>query len=223
LKKYVLNDLLFDRIGSVDGLAILELGAGNGYFARLLMRRWSGESPERLVITDVSESMLRIAQEAFRVPGAEYRTLDVRRRFPFESAALDLVIATMVLNELPTTGLVNAFRETWRVLRPRGRLLATVVHPGFLAKLHTHGELSQVGADCWTMPGKGALRLSVISRTESAYGRVLAAAGFTVSSTPVFPTQAVLNEHPGLRNSGGLPLALVFECRKADRVMAAGA
>ena len=34
LKKLVLNDLLLDRIGSIDGLSLLEIGAGTGIFTR---------------------------------------------------------------------------------------------------------------------------------------------------------------------------------------------
>lgn len=51
-KRYVLNERILARIDGIDGLAILELGAGNGYFAPLLLRRFSGQQPTHLVISD---------------------------------------------------------------------------------------------------------------------------------------------------------------------------
>ena len=56
-KKYVLNDYLIQRIGTIDGKAILELGAGNGYFLPLLRKRCAGQKPSRLVIINVSSAL----------------------------------------------------------------------------------------------------------------------------------------------------------------------
>ena len=41
-KELVLNNLLLEKIASIDHCAILELGAGNGYFLPLVLRRFSG-------------------------------------------------------------------------------------------------------------------------------------------------------------------------------------
>src|SRR3954449_12029972 len=54
-KRYVLNDRIFARIEEIEGRAILELGAGNGYFVPLLLRRFSGRRPGRLIISDQSQ------------------------------------------------------------------------------------------------------------------------------------------------------------------------
>lgn len=82
-KCYVLNDHMLAQISGIAGKAILELGAGNGYFAPLLLRHFSGQIPNRLVITDQSHVLLRIAQSSFPIDGAEYLTLDVQDPFPF--------------------------------------------------------------------------------------------------------------------------------------------
>src|SRR5262245_34725927 len=78
LKKLVLNDLVLSKLPDIAGLAILELGAGNGYFLPLVLRRFSGQVPSRVVITDQSRVLIDLAQRVFRVPGAEYRVLDAR-------------------------------------------------------------------------------------------------------------------------------------------------
>jgi hypothetical protein len=86
-KQHVLNDLLLDAIAGVEGRALLELGAGNGYFLHLSLRRFSGQAPARLVISDASPVLLRIAQTTFFLPNAEYLRLDVREPFRSKTAA----------------------------------------------------------------------------------------------------------------------------------------
>src|SRR5207249_1429843 len=83
LKKMVLNDLVLDRLPDIAGLAILELGAGNSYFFPLVLRRFSGRLPARIVITDESSALSNLAQSVFQVADAEYQVLDVSDSFPF--------------------------------------------------------------------------------------------------------------------------------------------
>ncbi|MBI3856816.1 MAG: class I SAM-dependent methyltransferase, partial [Planctomycetes bacterium] len=90
-KRHVLNDRLLDLIGDARSLSILELGAGNGYFSRLLASR----SPcERLVVTDASAALIGIARDRRPARGAEYAVLDIGGPFPFEGASFDRVLAT---------------------------------------------------------------------------------------------------------------------------------
>jgi len=88
----VLNDCVLAQISSIAENAILELGAGNGYFAPLLLRRFSGQLPARFVITDQSQALLDIAQTSFPIDGAEYCTLDVQDPFPFPEKSFHLVL-----------------------------------------------------------------------------------------------------------------------------------
>ncbi len=213
-KKYVLNDELLARIGSIDGKAILELGAGNGYFVRLMMTRKSGERPARLVVTDAAGALLRIAEQCFRVRVAEYRQLDARRPYPFESGTFDLILATMVFNELGDAGLRAALAECTRVLGSTGRLLATVLHPDFVERLKENGQVKPLGHGFYTIPGPGALRVPVVPRSPAGYESLLSAAGFRFTATAVHPDRRVLRERPGLRHAAGLPLGLVYDCTK---------
>jgi SAM-dependent methyltransferase len=169
-KKYILNDLLISKIGDVAGRSILELGAGNGYFMPLLLRRSSSQQPAPLVITDQSSPLLELARRHFLIPGAEYLLLEARRRFPFEAKMFDMVLATMVFNEVPTPGLRQALSECHRVLRPAGRLLATVSHPQFSESLARREELRSTGSGV-TMPGAEGLRLPVVRRSVGGGGR----------------------------------------------------
>jgi SAM-dependent methyltransferase len=213
-KRLVLNDRVLALAGDVAGRDVLELGAGNGYLARILWRRHSGREPNRLVVSDASERLLDIARNRYGVPRAEYAVLDVRRPFPFEAGSFDLVVAVMVLNELTDAAARRALGETARVVRLDGRLVGAVLHPKFVDGLSRRGLLRRGRPP--TMPGPGELRLPVASRTVTAYRALFEQAGFDARFDDVNATQEVLNARPGLRRVGTrTPLALVFEARPA--------
>ena len=242
-KKYVLNDILIEKMAAVAGRSkkmaavadrskkmasvagpskkmaavagqsILELGAGNGYFMPLALERYSGQVPERLVITDGSSRLLAIAETHFKIPGAQYLQLDVRSPFPFEDAGFDLILATMIFNEVSTGGLRRALLECRRVLRPTGLLLATITHPAFINSLDRRKQLKKAQSRTLTMPGPGHLRLPIVPRRLSDYERLLTKPGCAWEQDDVYMTAKVLGEKPGLSPVAGKPLALIFSCR----------
>lgn len=212
-KEFALNERIHARIPQLSGAAVLELGAGTGYFAAMMQDRFSGQSLRRHVISDQSKQLLVLAKRHFRVADAEYIQLDVRSEFPFESADFDLVLATMVFNEVTTGGLKRALLECRRVLRHGGKLLATVLHPDFVASLAKRGELRRDRSKQMTMPGANGLRLPIVSRSRDQYERLLRGNGFCVESEEVFANAKVLHAKPGLLHAGTIPLALIFDCR----------
>lgn len=214
LKEQILNDLLLSRLPDLAGLSVLELGAGNGYFLPLALRYCSGRGPARVVITDQSEALLRIAQQAFRIPGAEYLPLDVRRPFPFDDGAFDLLLASMLFNEVPAAGFRRAAGECARVLAPSGRLVATVLHPDFVESLARREQLRRSPGGMLTMPGADGLRLPVVRRTVEEYRRTFAGCGLLVRTEDVFATPEVLDAKPGLREAGDVAMAMLIECEK---------
>ncbi len=216
-KKYVLNDYLINKIDAIQDRDILELGAGNGYFARLMTQRFAGQQAERHVVSELSGALLDIARRDCGIKTAEYLQLDLRSTFPFDDDSFDLILATMVFNECSDAAVRGALRESARVLRHDGRLLVTITHPLFIRHLSDKGKLARLGAQFWTMPGKASLRLPVVIRSEERYAALFSQAGFSFSTASLHPTSHVLNERPGLRHAKGLPLALVFDCKLNKR------
>jgi len=212
-KKHVLNEILLQKISAVSDKAILELGAGNGYFMRLALRNFSGQIPERVIISDKSSKLLAIAGSTLNIPNAEYLELDVRSPFPFEDESFDLILATMIFNEVSTGGMKRALTECRRVMRLEGLLLITVTHPEFIASLNQRDLLKKNREGMLTMPGSKQMRLPIVPRSLQDYERLLTKTGFSWEATDVFATEKVINEKPGLRNMGDRPLGLVFECR----------
>lgn len=212
----MLNDLLLNKIGRIQGKAILEVGAGNGYFAPLLLRRYSGQIPARLVISDQSRVLCDIARSTFGVEDAEYLALDVQDDLPFVDGSFDVVLATMIFNELPLTVLRHALHECYRILAPDGRLLATVIHPAQVYGLAKRGALTDFGRGLFAMPSTEGLRLPVARRSVEAYQAALQEYGFHVTLEEVLPDTKTLHEKPGLTLPRNTPMALVCDCQRRE-------
>jgi len=214
LKKFVLNDLVLGKIPGIAGVRILELGCGNGYFLPMLLRRFSGQVPSQITITDQSQVLLDLARRFFRVPDSDYRVLDVRTPFPFSADSFDLILANMIFNELTGAGLRRALRECRRTLASEGRLIATVTHPVFVESLERRGQLKPTKVGIFTMPGSDGLRLPVVPRSKKDYCAALEQAGFRFSTEDIFPTPPILNAKPGLSQAGGVPIAMLIEGKR---------
>jgi ubiquinone/menaquinone biosynthesis C-methylase UbiE len=213
-KELVLNDILLEKIPEIAGRSILELGAGNGYFLPMVLRRFSGQAPSGIVVTDQSGQLLEIAQRHFRIKGAAYELLDAAKPFPFSDGQFDLIIASMLFNEMPARGFKSALAECHRVLSPDGLLLIAVTHPDFIAGLRNRGLLKPSREGILTMPGSGSLRLPVILRSLAGYRKALQDAGFQYQEEEAYPTPEVINLKAGLRNAWKVPVGLVYACAK---------
>lgn len=218
-KELVLNNILLEKISGVENLSLLELGAGNGYFLPLVLRRYSGQVPSKIIVTDQAIRLLEIAKRYFKITDAEYRMLDVGKSFPFENDNFDWIIATMIFNEVNTYSFKNALKECYRVLLLSGTLLITITHPDFINGLQERGLLRPTKEGFVTMPASGDLRLPVVVRSLESYRRNLQEAGFEFTETEVCPTEEVLHIKKGLRHSAKNPIALVFTCKKSGSIL----
>ncbi|MET9572758.1 class I SAM-dependent methyltransferase [Streptomyces virginiae] len=107
--------------GDVTGRRILDAGCGSGPLSAALRDRGA-------LVTgiDVSAGMLALARRRLGDDAALYR-VDLRDRLPFGDGEFDDVVASLVLHYLEDWGPTLA--ELRRVLRPGGRLIASVDHP----------------------------------------------------------------------------------------------
>ena len=214
LKKHQLNALILDKIKNITGKAILDIGAGNGYFGPLLLKHFSGQVPLRIVISDYSESQLKIAEKKFRVPHAEYLKFNMCLPFPFENNEFDLILSTMVFNEVSRNCLNFSLKECHRVLKNKGILIATVLHPFFVESLDKQKKLIKHPKGFLLMPGAKGLRLPVYKRKSSEYHYLLKNNGFIFKLDDIFPSDKVLNEKPALRKAGKIPIASIYYCKR---------
>ncbi|MEU6083360.1 methyltransferase domain-containing protein [Streptomyces sp. NPDC047108] len=107
--------------GDVAGRRILDAGCGSGPLSAALRDRGA-------VVTgiDASAGMLALARQ--RLGGdAVLHVVDIGDPLPFADGAFDDVVASLVLHYLEDWGPTLA--EIRRVLKPGGRLIASVEHP----------------------------------------------------------------------------------------------
>lgn len=107
--------------GDVAGRRILDAGCGSGPLFAALRDRGA-------IMTgfDKSAKMLELARRRLG-DGADLQVADLDRPLPFPDGAFDDVIASLVLHYLEDW--TEPLAELRRVLRPGGRLIASVDHP----------------------------------------------------------------------------------------------
>ncbi|WP_433802763.1 class I SAM-dependent methyltransferase [Actinomycetospora sp. CA-084318] len=146
---YYERPALLDLAGDVSGLDVLDLGCGPGVTTAALVGRGA-----RVTGVDGSAPLLAHARG---LSDAAFVVHDLADPLPFPDGSFDLVVAGLVLHYLPDWTAVLA--EVARVLRPGGRLVASVHHPLTdvrIASLEPHGTYleSYRVADTWRMAGE---------------------------------------------------------------------
>jgi ubiquinone/menaquinone biosynthesis C-methylase UbiE len=108
-------------LGDVTGRRILDAGCGSGPLSAALRDRGA-------LVTgiDASAGMLALARQRLG-DDADLHLVDLSDPLPFDDGTFDDVVASLVLHYLQDWGPTLA--ELRRVLRPGGRLIASVDHP----------------------------------------------------------------------------------------------
>ena len=118
---YYMRPAIVNLAADVAGRRVLDAGCGSGPLFAALRDRGA-------IVTgfDQSAKMLEIARRRLG-DGADLRVADLGRPLPFPDGAFDDVIASLVLHYLQDW--TAPLAELRRVLRPGGRLIASVDHP----------------------------------------------------------------------------------------------
>lgn len=185
--------------GDLGGLRILDLGCGDGTFAR----RCHAEGSAHYLGIDGSQAMIERAEEsAGGLPGIHFKLLDLEdfaagitttnaeleppRLAPTEAGGFDLVTARMVLHYVEDLGPV--LTRVRQLLTPGGRLIFTVIHPVVTAaETVPGGPRTSQPVDGYFKTGprqRTWFDTSVIwhHRTIEHHLRLLAETGFTVDA-----------------------------------------
>ena len=113
-------------LGPVNGKSILDLGCGDGGYARILSKKGA-------VVTaiDGSEKLIKIAQEKAGQEGLSITHLvrNANALNGIKTQSFDIVLASMSLMDIEDYE--GALVESRRVLRRGGKLLMSILHPCF--------------------------------------------------------------------------------------------
>lgn len=113
---------IFNQCGMSEMMDVLELGCGDGTF--WTVNRENIPSEARILVSDISEGMLRDARRSIGQEDSRFRfqVIDCQE-LPFSDESFDLVIANHVL--FYCEDIAKACREIARVLRPGGKFVCS--------------------------------------------------------------------------------------------------
>jgi SAM-dependent methyltransferase len=182
---YYTRPAMLALAGDVAGRRILDAGCGAGPLLAALRDRGA-------IVTGFDKSAGMLEQARRRLgDDADLQVAELGRPLPFPDDTFDDVTASLVLHYLEDWG--PALAELRRVLKPGGRLIASVDHPfaTYLADREAGRKTDYFAtyrwAEEWTVGGQKAL-MSFWARPLHAMIDAFTGAGFriTVISEPAF-------------------------------------
>jgi len=124
-RQYVIDRAILKILGEIKGKRILDAGCGNGYLCRLLSKRGA-----EMVGVDASKRSIEIAEDIGRKEPMNIKYyVESICNLSMDDDAFDAVVSNLVLQDLQD--LDKAIKELHRVLKPRGKLVFSTMHPCF--------------------------------------------------------------------------------------------
>ena len=124
---------LIRLVGEVSGMHVLDLACGNGYLSRRFARQGA-----IVTAVDANAPLIELVRtrEAQESLGITYHVADAAHLEMLADGIVDLVICNMALLDIENAA--GAIQEVSRVLKSRGRFVASISHPCF-DKVNTSG------------------------------------------------------------------------------------
>jgi ubiquinone/menaquinone biosynthesis C-methylase UbiE len=113
-----------ELLGNVNEKYILDAGCGDGSFSLELLQRGAS-----VAAVDGSDTMLSIAKSKHNHSNLQYYKMDLTRTLPFKNSCFDIVVANMLLMDIPEIELF--IREVARILKKSGNFVFSITHPCF--------------------------------------------------------------------------------------------
>lgn len=224
-RRYFITPVTLRLLGDVAGKDVLDIGCGEGMYSRELARRGARVIGVDCAQTAIAYCQAKAGEERLDITYAVRNSCDLQG---IADNAFDLVLASMML--MDCEDMAGTVGEITRVLRPGGRLLASVLHPCFAATTSEgisrqggYGLSRQVVVSNYYQPTQWEAPLTKRSpetviwrhRTLEEYVSVFVTHGLTITSLheprPT-PEQAAAMED--IAWLGKIPIFLFWELKK---------
>lgn len=118
------NPVIFDILGDIKGLTMIDIACGQGYLSRILARK-GGD----VIGIDISEKMLEIAltSEESEPLGVKYIRCNSGNMSEIADASIDCIVSTFGFHDIKE--IEPTINECGRVLKNNGKLVFAIPHP----------------------------------------------------------------------------------------------
>ncbi len=214
LSDYSARPFILDLCEPLNGLKVLDIGCGEGYVSREIMKRGASE----IYATDISEKMIEQAnaqKASLGLTNIVYEAKDVRE-IETKTEQYDLVIAMFLFNYLSVKDTEETFGKIYEMLKPGGHLVLSVPHPclAFLKQDkypfyfttsggYFSGRDQLFPGQIWRRDGI-PVHVQCVHKTFEDYFNALAKAGFT--TLPQIKELRINEEHIALDEKFFKPL-----------------
>jgi ubiquinone/menaquinone biosynthesis C-methylase UbiE len=120
IREKCLNPYLFDALSNVKDKKILDYGCGDGWLSNELKKKGADVKG-----CDISDKFIEIARK--KHPEIEFNVIG--EKTPYKDNEFDIVVSNIVLHI--TKDYKNVLNEIYRVLKPNGKCIATIMHPQY--------------------------------------------------------------------------------------------
>jgi len=129
----IYQPVIEELTGDISGKQVLDAGCGDGLDSRKLVSMGA-------VVTgiDASQKMIALAKGFPSQPRLDYKIADLTEQLPFPDGCYDVVLANMVLMDIPQIDV--AIAEFSRVLRRGGIFVFSITHPCFFSSDWIRGD-----------------------------------------------------------------------------------
>ncbi len=216
LREVLLDGWMLRAAGDVSGLRVIDLGCGEGRFARML-----AESGARVTGVDLCRPFIEYA-ECHRVGSETYLFADMEDLDGVPDDAFDLAVSYISLVDV--LDMPRAVSSAFRVMRSGGRFVVCNVHPMRMAsvgwirqgdvKLHYPVD-NYFDESAREMRSRGGKPWTNFHRTLETHVRTFLDAGFTIEAIQEpTPTQEQAERHHSIDDELRVPNFIIFVLRK---------
>jgi 2-polyprenyl-3-methyl-5-hydroxy-6-metoxy-1,4-benzoquinol methylase len=229
-RQFIIDPAMWELIGDVKGLTVLDAGCGNGYFSRKLAQKGAS-------VTGVDQSRVFIdfckEKEKVDALGIEYYIESLEKLARFDTGSFDLIVSNIVFVDV--LDFRKAFKELARLLKPSGRFIWSNLHPVFgrvsnifyrvPSDTPRNEERLYVMIDRYfdsggTLISWGTLKpIWQFDRTLSEYTKALKEAGFVIRQIiEPKPSNDIIMKHPRFLafDTDRIPFFIIYECIKYE-------